>query len=52
MGLFLLSVAAIERVIATNRTERIAAGSDDSNGIMLIDEESLVKADAEGAPRY
>ena len=40
MVLFLMTVAAIERVIAADRTERIAAGCDDSNGIMLIDEQA------------
>ena len=40
MELLLLSLAAIERVIVADRTERIAAGSDDSNGIMLMDEQA------------
>ena len=42
MGLFLLSEAAVERLIATDRTGRTAA---DLDGIMLMGE-------VKGAPKY
>ena len=42
-------MAAVERSIVTDRTRQTYAGSD---GIKLKDEQSYVKADAEGTPRY